>query len=145
MDEKEKVMKKPVQAPMGGRAGGTLGSNLELGGFVSPMGFTFPSPQSRSNFGDLTQRSAQDFSRLQTPATPNIPLGNTIPAFLDRYNQVAGERYRASSPLSSGIMENNNPSGFSPYSSSLPSMGGLTQAPSMAPTTDLITSFVNNL
>ena len=125
---------------IGGAMGGTLGSNLQLGGFGNPMGFTPPNPP--SVFGASTQQSSQDFSRLQVPPTPSIPLGNTVPVFPDNYNRVIGERMRASSSMVSGIREGDL-SGFSPYSQTVPSMGGLTQTPSMAPTTNAITSFGN--
>ena len=109
-------------------------------GFGSGMAPRLSEPQ--SIFAGSAQQSSQDFSRLQMPQTPSIPLGNTIPAFPDNYNQVMGERMRAPSPMVSGIREG-NVSGFSPYSPSVPSMGGLTQTPSMAPATDAITSFGN--
>ena len=126
--------------PIGGAMGGTLGSNLQLGGFGNPMVFTPPTPP--PIFGASTQQSSQDFSRLQVPSTPNIPLGNTVPVFPDNYNRVMGERMRAPSSMVSGIREGDL-SGFSPYSQTVPSMGGLTQTPSMAPVTNAITSFGN--
>ena len=126
--------------PIGGAMGGTLGSNLQLGGFGNPMGFT--PPTSRPVFGASAQQSSQDFSRLQMPTMPNIPLGNTVPVFPDNYNSVMGERMRAPSSMVSGIREGDL-SGFSPYSQTVPSMGGLTQTPSMAPATNAITSFGN--
>lgn len=111
-----------------------------LRGFASGMTPKLSEPQ--SIFSGSAQQSSQDFSRLQMPTTPNIPLGNTVPVFPDNYNRVMGERMRAPSSMVSGIREGNF-SGFSPYSPTLPSMGGLTQTPSMAPTTDAITSFGN--
>jgi hypothetical protein len=88
---------------IGGAMGGTLGSNLQLGGFGNPMGFTPPNPP--SVFGASTQQSSQDFSRLQVPPTPSIPLGNTVPVFPDNYNRVMGERMRTPSSMVSGIRE----------------------------------------
>lgn len=134
----EEQMRQPRS--IGGAMGGTLGSNLQLGGFNNPMGFTPPNPS--SVFGASTQKSSQDFSRLQVPTTPNIPLGNTVPVFPDNYNRVMGERMRAPSSMVSGVREGDL-SGFSPYNQTVPSMGGLTQAPPMAPATNAITSFGN--
>ena len=111
-------------------------------GFGSGMAPRLSEPQ--SIFAGSAQQSSQDFSRLQMPQTPSIPLGNTIPAFPDNYNQVMGERMRAPSPLMANIKDQRvlgDISGFSPYSPTVPSMGGLSQTPSMAPTTDAITSF----
>jgi hypothetical protein len=115
-------------------------------GFGSGMAPRISEPA--SIFGASAQQSSQDFSRLQMPPSPSIPLGNTIPVFPDNYNQVMGEKTSAPSPLMANIKDQRvlgDISGFSPYSPTVPSMGGLNQTPSMAPVTNAISSFASPL
>jgi hypothetical protein len=91
----------------------------------------------QSIFAGSAQQSSQDFSRLQMPQTPSIPLGNTIPAFPDNYNQAMTDRSRAPSAMVSGLRDTT--SGFGIYGGAAQLGSG--QTPSMAPATDAITSF----
>jgi hypothetical protein len=104
-------------------------------GFGSGMAPKLSEPQ--SIFAGSAQQSSQDFSRLQMPQTPSIPLGNTIPAFPDNYNQAMTDRSRAPSAMVSGIRDTT--SGFGIYGGQAQLGSG--QTPSMAPATDAITSF----
>jgi hypothetical protein len=124
---------------MASRATSTLGRNLAVGGFNNPMQYT--PPASRSVFGESAQQSSQDFSRLQMPPSPNIPLGNTIPAFPDNYNQAMTDRSRAPSAMVSGLRDTT--SGFGIYGGAAQLGSG--QTPPMAPVTNAISSFASPL
>lgn len=90
-----------------------------------------------SIFGASAQQSSQDFSRLQMPPTPNIPLGNTIPAFPDNYNQAMTDRSRSPSAMVSGLRDTTSNFGIYGGAAQL----GSGQTPPMAPVTNTISSF----
>jgi hypothetical protein len=104
-------------------------------GFGSGMAPRLSEPQ--SIFAGSAQQSSQDFSRLQMPQTPSIPLGNTIPAFPDNYNQAMTDRSRAPSAMVSGLRDTT--SGFGIYGDAAQLGSG--QTPPMAPVTNTISSF----
>jgi hypothetical protein len=108
-------------------------------GFGSGMAPRLSEPA--SIFGASSQQSSQDFSRLQMPPSLNIPLGNTIPAFPDNYNQAMTDRSRAPSAMVSGPRDTT--SGFGIYGGAAQLGSG--QTPPMAPVTNAISSFASPL
>lgn len=71
--------------PIGGQMGGELGSNLQLGGFGNPMGFTPPQPRS------MFESSAEQFSRLpEQTARPSDLFSTAVPAFPAQLAQPMG-------------------------------------------------------
>lgn len=80
--DEDKVTRKPTPEkkagaqPIGGQMGGGIGSNLQLGGFGNPMGFTPSQPRS------MFESSAEQFSRLpEQPARPSDLFSSSVPAF----------------------------------------------------------------
>ena len=66
--------------------GGALGSNLQLGGFGNPMGFTPPQPKS------MFESSAEQFSRLpEQPSRPSDLFSTAVPAFPAQLAQPMGQ------------------------------------------------------
>lgn len=129
--KEDEIIKKQEPQPAS-----TLGSNLALGGFGNPMSYTPPEP--RSIFGDSSQQAAKDFSGLPQFPLQDLSFGST-PVFPDNYEQTMTDRSRPSAAMFSGIRDTT--SGFGIYGGQ-PQLGS-EQTPSMAPTTDAISSFGN--
>lgn len=90
--DEEKATRKPIPEekagtqPIGGQMGGALGSNLQLGGFGNPMGFTPPQPKS------MFESSAEQFSRLpEQPSRPSDLFSTAVPAFPAQLAQPMGQ------------------------------------------------------